>query len=402
MDRKEVKGVTILGYADSYQMFAAGGKTMQRNVKVHIAKGVKIYAVGYACMTDEMVVFNDEMDAVKIYNGNTPEVVEDYEYGNDCSYHDLFRKVDKLACPISQKFGIGTYYDESGELISDEIIQKSLIHANAVVAKQAEWDQQTKEAAARKFAEDKANYAKRYPYLTPAKDGYDYKTASANLRALLKAEFPGVKFKVHKTYSSSSDSISIEWTDGPTRWEVEKVADLFKNAFCGDSMTDYFEYECTNFTSIYGGFDYMHYDREMSDEVRVICQDRCAKAIADNGERNASAELVFELEKECGEHVNNFNDPNIKTMPYWYFRNKSFYVKPEPKAAKAPNTAKVEGAAVEIVDYSEKAIAVIGDTAAIKDSLKSLGGRFNAKLKCGAGWIFSKRKESEVRAALAM
>lgn len=51
-----------------------------------------------------------------------------------------------------------------------------------------------------------------------------------------------------------------------------------------------------------------------------------------------------------------------------------------------------------IVDYSEKAFAVIGDTKSIKDKLKSFGGRFNAKLSCGPGWIFSKTKLEEVKA----
>lgn len=56
--------------------------------------------------------------------------------------------------------------------------------------------------------------------------------------------------------------------------------------------------------------------------------------------------------------------------------------------------------AFSVIDYSEKAIAVTGDTRAIKDSLKELGGRFNAKLTCGPGWIFAKTKESAVRALL--
>jgi hypothetical protein len=51
---------------------------------------------------------------------------------------------------------------------------------------------------------------------------------------------------------------------------------------------------------------------------------------------------------------------------------------------------------IEIVDYSEKAIAVIGDTKPIKDELKALGGRFNFRLTCGAGWIFPKTKITEV------
>ena len=51
----------------------------------------------------------------------------------------------------------------------------------------------------------------------------------------------------------------------------------------------------------------------------------------------------------------------------------------------------------EVVDYSEKAFAVIGDTKAIKDQLKKIGGRFNPRLSCGAGWIFSKTKLAEVQ-----
>lgn len=54
----------------------------------------------------------------------------------------------------------------------------------------------------------------------------------------------------------------------------------------------------------------------------------------------------------------------------------------------------------EIIDYSEKAIAVIGDTKEVKEQLKSLGGRFNPRLSCGAGWIFSKSKREQVAAML--
>jgi hypothetical protein len=55
---------------------------------------------------------------------------------------------------------------------------------------------------------------------------------------------------------------------------------------------------------------------------------------------------------------------------------------------------------VEIVDYSEKAIAVFGDTKPMKDKLKALGGRFNPFLNNNgekmAGWIFSKTKSIEL------
>lgn len=54
----------------------------------------------------------------------------------------------------------------------------------------------------------------------------------------------------------------------------------------------------------------------------------------------------------------------------------------------------------QIIDYSEKAIAVIGNTIKIKDNLKKLGGKFNSRLSCGPGWIFSKRVESKLRELL--
>ena len=54
-----------------------------------------------------------------------------------------------------------------------------------------------------------------------------------------------------------------------------------------------------------------------------------------------------------------------------------------------------------IVDYSQKALAIFGDTKPIKDQLKALGGRFNPKLthegSKQAGWIFSKSKENELK-----
>lgn len=55
----------------------------------------------------------------------------------------------------------------------------------------------------------------------------------------------------------------------------------------------------------------------------------------------------------------------------------------------------------EIVDYSEKAIALFGDTKPIKDLLLAMGGKFNPRLTHNgekqAGWIFSKTKREELQ-----
>ncbi|MCG4955680.1 hypothetical protein [Alistipes finegoldii] len=78
---------------------------------------------------------------------------------------------------------------------------------------------------------------------------------------------------------------------------------------------------------------------------------------------------------------------------------------PEPKDEKRAERTEtsVQGGFI-IVDYSEKAIAVFGDTKPVKDALHAFGGRFNARLthdgQKKAGWIFQKTKEDEVRRLL--
>ena len=55
-----------------------------------------------------------------------------------------------------------------------------------------------------------------------------------------------------------------------------------------------------------------------------------------------------------------------------------------------------EKPSVSIVEYSEKAFAVVGDTFEVRDQLKKMGGAFNRRLSCGAGWIFSNKAREAV------
>lgn len=56
---------------------------------------------------------------------------------------------------------------------------------------------------------------------------------------------------------------------------------------------------------------------------------------------------------------------------------------------------------ITIINYSDLSFALIGkETIDIKDKLKELGGKYNSRLKCGAGWIFSKKKLNEVKLAM--
>ena len=78
----------------------------------------------------------------------------------------------------------------------------------------------------------------------------------------------------------------------------------------------------------------------------------------------------------------------------------------ETEAQQPTATADLSALSLEIVEYSEKAIAVFGDTKPIKEVLKDLNGLFRANLtykgERRAGWIYSKKQEQKVREALVM
>ena len=59
---------------------------------------------------------------------------------------------------------------------------------------------------------------------------------------------------------------------------------------------------------------------------------------------------------------------------------------------------------IQIVNYSEKSIAVLGDSKPIKDHLLALGGKFNPSLTWKeekvSGWIFVASKKEDVKKVL--
>ena len=52
---------------------------------------------------------------------------------------------------------------------------------------------------------------------------------------------------------------------------------------------------------------------------------------------------------------------------------------------------------IKVIKYTDKSIAVIGETASYKELLKKIGGRYNSRLKCGPGWIFSAKKSDDIK-----
>jgi hypothetical protein len=91
----------------------------------------------------------------------------------------------------------------------------------------------------------------------------------------------------------------------------------------------------------------------------------------------------------------------IEEYAYTAGNEANIRIKAAPQTAEATETTEPITDNYTIVDYSEKSVAIFGDTKAIKEQLAALGGRFNMCLTLNghrqAGWIFQKSKEDDLR-----
>lgn len=132
-----------------------------------------------------------------------------------------------------------------------------------------------KEMQARRFAAEVERLAAEHPDLERAGEDRDsLTTAARNLRKLLRAAWPGVKFSVRVERFSGGDSMDVSWTDGPTPAEVDAIADRFA-AGSFDGMTDSYSYSRTPWNKLFGDAKYVHSRRELSDAAvaAVIAQE---------------------------------------------------------------------------------------------------------------------------------
>ena len=128
-----MSNIELRGESNGYMLGANGMERLQR---VYLHKGTKVIAHGYGMCVQYFVIYDDDMNAVEICEGD-PQSVDEYDLGQ---YFGAIQHVDYTVRPISKKFGIGFYYDESGELVSDDVINRSLERAKALERLQAEVD----------------------------------------------------------------------------------------------------------------------------------------------------------------------------------------------------------------------------------------------------------------------
>ena len=315
------------------EIYTIGANGMQRlSKRPELPKGTIIYSFGGGMWEEKWAT-----------TGNGNEIVKLSENSEESYFSSPFENLDEYARPISEKFGIGFYYDLEAPRATDEEIAQAIELANNFIKERDEEKKRAEEESERAREEVIKKYGAIYDRPS-GKYHTDAVLVAKHIRQDLAAAFPGQKFSVRKRDYSY---INIEWKDGPTREEVEQIAGKHERNCTPDKWNcDLWDYQDTAFTSVFGGVDGLFYYRETAPENEDI----------------------------------------------------SLYKKPEPKQSEPAKASESEG--IQLINYSEKALAIVGDTRAIKDTLKALGGRFNAHLTCGAGWIFSKSKEAAINAAL--
>lgn len=201
------------------------------------------------------------------------------------------------------------------------------------------------------------------------------KEVAAKVRSYAKKNFPDFKFSVRSEWSMYTDSMYIELKAGTCIPFVEGS----RSAERGYMST---------MSTVKG------WENELTPEMFKVL--------------DAVTTYASSFRYDDSDGMQDYYDTNF----YLSIKIGSGYQLTEPKAkkssVKAEKVEEVESVAVEgleVVDYSDKAIAVFGDTKAIKEQLKELGGCFNPSLNYNgekrAGWIFSKKQADKVKELIA-
>jgi len=229
-------------------------------------------------------------------------------------------------------------------------------------------------------------------------------STAAAIRQELKTKFPNIKFSVTSESFAGGNAARISWENGATVAAVEEITQKYQyGRFNG--MEDI--YENSN-------------DRDDIPQVKYVTESR---SITDDLVNEVKTQLM-QVRQYSEEQLNDYrNNPETEAIEILYKTNiptdykkievrrtkqncgcivdlYELYFETEQKPIEQHKEAPATNGKIQIIDYSEKSFAVIGETKPIKDDLRKLGGSFNARLNCGAGWIFSKTKLEAVKSFL--
>lgn len=356
-----------------FRLFGKSGNMEEVQAVPELPIGCKIYCYGYAMSESIGAVISPKNE----YGQYKCVYISDFNSG--------FFTVDEFSRPHSKKFGIGNYFDDNFEIYDDSVLEEYIMKAEISVNIQNQLE--SDKATLDKLELD--SLPGLYPYLIINHQG-DHKITKNNLIAELKKNFPKVKFSIKKTNYST---YNISWIDGPSQTKVEEIAEKFEG-YETDQTGDYRDYNPSNFNKIFGDFKYVFYSRKASETV-AKCKENLSELIGTNSNIHTSetgdifyrtfrnTSFPFDINDISIQMKNNYSGSFTDSFEFVF--DKEVEVTPD----------------VYLVDYSDKAIAVFGNTKEIKEKLKEIGGKFNNYLTYNdvkqAGWIFSKKKESELK-----
>lgn len=194
------------------------------------------------------------------------------------------------------------------------------------------------------------------------------KDIAARVREYVKIQWPGWKFSVRCKYASMCSEIMVSLKGGPV---ANPLSSEGIEKGCYNPQISYMTEE----------------DSRLNELVNVVMLD--VNAYIDSFRYDDSDGMIDYFDTNFYKFIKVLTED-------WEEIHKTARVKEAKKGVtvseEETNTVTVED--IEIVDYSEKAIAVFGDTKTIKDELKSIGGKFNPRLNYNggkrAGWVFPK------------
>lgn len=257
--------------------------------------------------------------------------------------------------PLKEKFGIGFYYDSDNPQFMDSFEVAILLQETQTKAK-AEADEDEKERI--RVEEVKAIGSKRFAEILP-------ENALGVIVARLKQDESDSQTDYFASRTTRTVILGFSTHKRDIFSEMRKHASNFKE---------------TAYLAEYNA-DYEHREKYSMGAGYYL------------GESKYSGWII----EKCPIYQ---RESTIKEFAYTAGDEDNIRIKKNDDVPPPSDNNGTGKANCTLVDYSAKAVAVFGETRAIKDELKAMGGKFNNRLTFNgqrlAGWIFSKSQEQRL------
>ena len=281
-------------------------------------------------------------------------------FNNVTSLEDLKKQYRKLA--------LANHPDKGGRT---EVMQEINIEFDVLFKV---WKDKITDSNEQPTSETASEYRKNF-YTANGWEGSRYdnnlstKDVAARVREYVKMQWSQYKFSIRTQYYSGGSAIHLTLVSGPEK------------AFKDGATRTYI----STMRNVEG------FEKDLTEIVFHVMSDVCDFMQSYNYDDSDGMIDYFDTNFYSHVYVGDWN------KPYQVVAAKKARVESSKEPEQKDNTTTPE---LEIVDYSEKAVAVFGDTKTIKDELKSIGGKFNPRLNYNggkrAGWVFPKSKLGEL------